>query len=141
MATRRSRSWFPTTATGRATETRAVTGSSGCVSASPSTAASSTRDLARRAASRCGLGCRWRTAMSEPPSGTVTLLFTDIEGSTVLLRQLRERYGEILAQQYDILRTAIEDVGGRQIGTQGDAVFALCQKPKDAILAAVAAQR
>jgi DNA-binding NarL/FixJ family response regulator/class 3 adenylate cyclase len=79
--------------------------------------------------------------MTELPSGTVTLLFTDIEGSTVLLRQLRERYGEILAEQYGLLQTAIEAEGGHEIGTQGDAVFAVFQKPKDALLAAVAAQR
>jgi DNA-binding NarL/FixJ family response regulator/class 3 adenylate cyclase len=79
--------------------------------------------------------------MSELPSGTVTLLFTDIEGSTVLLRQLRERYGEVLAEQYGLLQTAISAEGGHEIGTQGDAVFAVFQKPKDALLAAAAAQR
>ncbi len=79
--------------------------------------------------------------MTELPSGTVTLLFTDIEGSTVLLRQLRERYGAILAEQYEILQTAIDAEGGHQIGTQGDAVFAAFEKPKGALLAAVAAQR
>ena len=79
--------------------------------------------------------------MSELPSGTVTLLFTDIEGSTVLLRQLRERYGEVLAEQYGILQTAIGAESGHEIGTQGDAVFAVFQKPKGALLAAAAAQR
>ena len=37
--------------------------------------------------------------MAELPSGTVTFLFTDIEGSTRLLKQLRDRYGEVLAEQ------------------------------------------
>jgi DNA-binding NarL/FixJ family response regulator/class 3 adenylate cyclase len=79
--------------------------------------------------------------MTELPSGTVTLLFTDIEGSTVLLRQLRERYGEILAEQYGILESAIAAEGGHKIGTQGDAVFAVFEKPKGALLGAVTAQR
>lgn len=46
--------------------------------------------------------------MAELPSGTVTFLFTDIEGSTRLLKQLRDRYGEVLAEHRRILRAAFE---------------------------------
>ena len=58
------------------------------------------------------------------PAGTVTFLFTDIEGSTKLLDQLGEDYAELLADQRHIIRTAFEKHGGREIDTQGDAFFA-----------------
>ena len=79
--------------------------------------------------------------MAELPSGTVTFLFTDIEHSTQLLRRLRERYAEILADHQRLLRSAFEDAGGHEIDTQGDSFFFAFRKPKDAVLAAVAAQR
>jgi DNA-binding NarL/FixJ family response regulator/class 3 adenylate cyclase len=79
--------------------------------------------------------------MAELPSGTVTFLFTDIEHSTQLLRRLRERYGEILADHQRLLRSAFEDSGGQEIDTQGDSFFFAFRKPKDAVLGAVAAQR
>ena len=69
----------------------AGTASSACASASRSTAASSRRDRGRRAVTRSGRGSPCKAeAMDERPSGTVTFLFTDIEGSTVLLRQVRD---------------------------------------------------
>ena len=79
--------------------------------------------------------------MTELPSGTVTFLFTDIEGSTVLLRRLRERYADVLAEHQRLLRGAFEEAGGREIDTQGDSFFVAFRKPKDAVLAAVAGQR
>jgi YVTN family beta-propeller protein len=79
--------------------------------------------------------------MPELPSGTVTFLFTDIEGSTRLLTELRERYGELLADHHRLLRAAFADVGGQEIGTQGDSFFVAFRRAKDAISAAVAAQR
>jgi DNA-binding NarL/FixJ family response regulator/class 3 adenylate cyclase len=79
--------------------------------------------------------------MAELPSGTVTFLFTDIEGSTQLLRTLRERYAEVLADHERLLRSAFGDAGGHEIDTQGDSFFFAFRKPKDAVLAAVAAQR
>jgi len=45
-----------------------------------------------------------------PPTGTVTFLFTDVEGSTRLLKQLRERYGEVLAKHRDLLRAALSNL-------------------------------
>jgi YVTN family beta-propeller protein len=79
--------------------------------------------------------------MAELPSGTVTFLFTDVEGSTRLLKQLRDRYGEVLADHRRILRAAFVQHGGQEIDTQGDAFFVAFRRARDAALAAAAAQR
>src|SRR6266480_2881986 len=79
--------------------------------------------------------------MVELPGGTITFLFTDVEGSTRLLKQLRDRYGEVLAEHRRILRAAFAEHGGQEIDTQGDAFFVAFRKATDAALAAVAAQR
>lgn len=79
--------------------------------------------------------------MSELPSGTVTFLFTDIEGSTALLKQLGGRYGEALAEHQRILRAAFAAHGGHEVDTQGDSFFVAFRRAKDAIAAAVAGQR
>ena len=79
-------------------------------------------------------------AQAELPSGTVTLLFTDIEGSTALLKQLRDRYGEVLADHRRIMRAAFDAHGGREIDTQGDAFFVAFARAKEAVAAAVDAQ-
>jgi class 3 adenylate cyclase len=50
--------------------------------------------------------------MAGLPSGTVTLLFTDVEGSTLLLKRLRERYDEVLTGQRELLRTIFAAHGG-----------------------------
>jgi DNA-binding SARP family transcriptional activator/class 3 adenylate cyclase len=71
----------------------------------------------------------------------VTFLFTDVEGSTGLVKQLRERYAEALAKHRELLRGAVESSGGRQVDTQGDAFFAAFNRAKDAVTAAVTAQR
>jgi DNA-binding NarL/FixJ family response regulator/class 3 adenylate cyclase len=78
--------------------------------------------------------------MNELPCGTVTFLFTDIEGSTALLRQLHERYGEVLAEQQQLLRTAAEEAGGLEVDTQGDSSFIVFRNPREAVRAAVAGQ-
>jgi class 3 adenylate cyclase len=80
-------------------------------------------------------------SINELPSGTVTFLFTDIEGSTRLIKQLRERYGDALADQQRILRGAFDEFGGREIDTQGDSFFVAFRRAKDAVAAAVQAQR
>jgi class 3 adenylate cyclase len=79
--------------------------------------------------------------MNELPSGTVTFLFTDVEGSTRLIKQLRDRYGEVLAEHQRILRMAFDEYGGREIDTQGDSFFVAFRRAKDAVAAAVQAQR
>jgi DNA-binding NarL/FixJ family response regulator/class 3 adenylate cyclase len=78
--------------------------------------------------------------MSERPSGTVTFLFTDIEGSTLLLRQLRDRYAGLQETHSRLLRSAFEEAGGQEIDTQGDSFFVAFSRPQDAVLAAVTAQ-
>ena len=80
-------------------------------------------------------------SVSELPTGTVTFLFTDVEGSTRLLRQLRERYGDVRAEHERLLREAFEAKGGQEIDTQGDSFFVAFRRARDAVAAAVAAQR
>ncbi len=76
------------------------------------------------------------------PSGTVTFLFTDIEGSTRLLKQLGSgRYGELLADQQRLLRKAFAAYHGEEIDTQGDSFFVAFRSASDAVSAAVAIQR
>jgi class 3 adenylate cyclase len=77
----------------------------------------------------------------EVPSGTVTLLFTDIEGSTRLLKQLRKEYGELLAEHHRLMRAALEQHDGREMDTQGEAFFAVFSRAKDAVACAISAQR
>ena len=75
------------------------------------------------------------------PRGTVTLLFSDIEGSTRLVIRLRDRYVDLLSQHHQLLRAAFEEHGGREIGTQGDAFVVAFSRAKEAVAAAVASQR
>jgi class 3 adenylate cyclase len=79
--------------------------------------------------------------VSALPSGTVTFLFTDIEGSTELLRTLGDGYAELLRQERGILRETLTRAGGREIDTQGDAFFFSFPRARDAIAGAVTAQR
>jgi YVTN family beta-propeller protein len=79
--------------------------------------------------------------MNDVRSATVTFLFSDIEGSTRLLKQLRDRYGQALEEHDRILREAFAAQGGREIDTQGDAFFIAFDRARDAILAAASAQR
>lgn len=74
------------------------------------------------------------------PTGTVTFLFTDIEGSTQLLHVLRENYAFLLAEHLQLLRAAFAQHQGHVIDTQGDAFFVAFQRALDAVNAAVAAQ-
>jgi len=75
------------------------------------------------------------------PGGTVTFLFTDIEGSTRLLQELGDDYGQVLADQRRILRDAFQAAEGREVDTQGDAFFFSFPRAKDAVRAAVEGQR
>jgi YVTN family beta-propeller protein len=79
--------------------------------------------------------------MAGPATATVTLLFTDVEGSTRLLRQLRGTYGDVLAEHHRLLREAFERHGGQEVDTQGDSFFVAFTRATDAVLAAVDAQR
>jgi WD40 repeat protein/class 3 adenylate cyclase len=75
------------------------------------------------------------------PGGTVTLLFTDIEGSTALLERLRERYAEVLEAHRTLLRDAFGRWDGHEVDTQGDSFFVAFSTATDAISCAVDAQR
>jgi predicted ATPase/class 3 adenylate cyclase len=71
------------------------------------------------------------------PTGTVTFLFTDVEGSTRLLHQLGDSYAEVLAEHRRVLRDAFSRHGGVEVDTQGDAFFVAFAKASDALAAAV----
>jgi predicted ATPase/class 3 adenylate cyclase len=77
----------------------------------------------------------------ELPTGTVTLLFTDIEGSTRLLQQLGSRYTEVLADQRRILRAAFAAHSGHEVDTEGDAFFVAFPRAAAALACAFEAQR
>ena len=77
----------------------------------------------------------------ELPSGTITMFFSDIEASTVLLGRLGERYGEALSAQRSIVRAAISRWRGREMGTEGDSFFVVFSSAADAVACAAAAQR
>ena len=79
--------------------------------------------------------------MRELPRGTVTLLFTDMEGSTRLLQQLGERYTDLLEEYRQLLRAAFGRWNGNVVDTQGDAFFVAFARATDAASGAVAAQR
>jgi predicted ATPase len=80
--------------------------------------------------------------MQKLPTGTVTLLFTDVEGSTRLLDELgADPYTEVLADHRRLLREAFTRHGGVEVDTQGDAFFVAFARASDAVAAAVEVQR
>jgi class 3 adenylate cyclase/DNA-binding CsgD family transcriptional regulator len=83
-----------------------------------------------------------REASTSLPTGTVTFLFTDIEGSTRLLKHLgRDRYGEVLAEHNRLLRAVFEEVGGIEIDTKGDSFFVVFRSAGAGVEAAGRGQR
>ncbi|MGE5273376.1 MAG: ATP-binding protein [Verrucomicrobiota bacterium] len=78
--------------------------------------------------------------MAELPTGTVTFLFTDIEGSTRMLHELGDAYGEALAAHRRVLRQAFGAHGGIEVDTQGDAFFYAFPDAEEAAAAAEEAQ-
>jgi class 3 adenylate cyclase len=79
--------------------------------------------------------------VSAYPTGTVTFLFTDIEGSTKLLQELGDGYAAIVVEHRRILRETFGGAGGREVDTQGDAFFYSFPRARDAVRAAVEGQR
>src|SRR5262245_43101185 len=79
--------------------------------------------------------------MVDVPSGTETILFTDIEGSTQLLQRVGDRYAALLAEHSTMLRAAFRTHAGYEIRTEGDSFFVVFQRAEDAVRAAIAAQR
>ena len=80
------------------------------------------------------------TEHSRLPEGTVTLLFTDIEGSTRLLHEVGELYGSVLAEHDGLLRGVWSAHGGVVVDTEGDAFFVAFPDAGEAVDAAAAAQ-
>jgi class 3 adenylate cyclase len=75
------------------------------------------------------------------PHGTVTFLFSDIEGSTELSRQYGAAFGELRAEHRRLLRESFEAHHGHEIDAEGDAFFIAFERATEAVAAAVAAQR
>ena len=80
-------------------------------------------------------------SMNGLPGGAVTFLFTDIEGSTRLVKALRERYPQVLADHRRLIRAAIAAHDGHEVDTQGDAFFVAFAGAKHAVLCALTIQR
>jgi class 3 adenylate cyclase len=79
--------------------------------------------------------------MSELPGGTLTVLHTEIEGSTLLTVHLGDRYPEVLATHCALVRAAFAAHEGHEVDTQGDSFFAVFPRATQAVAAAVAIQR
>jgi predicted ATPase/class 3 adenylate cyclase len=79
--------------------------------------------------------------VTEIPTGTVTFLFTDIEGSTRLAQELREGWPPLLERHREIARAAWAEQHGVEMGTEGDSFFVAFTSAPQAVAAAVAAQR
>src|SRR5688500_4919745 len=75
------------------------------------------------------------------PTGRVTVLFTDIEGSTSLLRELGERYDHLLTEHFAVVRRVVAAHEGIELRTDGDAIFAVFVDAGGALSAAAEAQR
>ncbi len=75
------------------------------------------------------------------PTGTVTFLFTDIEGSTRLMVELGDRYPDLQMRHHAILRSAFQSQAGHELRTEGDSFFCVFASAVDACQAAAAAQR
>jgi class 3 adenylate cyclase len=78
--------------------------------------------------------------VQELPSGTVTFLFTDVEGSTRLMQKLGDRWPDVHREHRRILREAFAASGGREVDTQGDAFFVAFARARDGVNAAAAGQ-
>jgi DNA-binding NarL/FixJ family response regulator/class 3 adenylate cyclase len=79
--------------------------------------------------------------MDENPTATVTFLFSDVEGSTALLRKLRDGYSAVMGKHEELMRAAWAESSGRELDADGDSFFVAFGRPKQAVDAAVAAQR
>src|SRR5436190_10722990 len=79
--------------------------------------------------------------MHRLPSGEVTLLFTDIDGSTRLLQELGDAYAAVLVEHRRHVRDAVRRHTGVEVDTQGDAFFVAFAQASDALSAAVDVQR
>src|SRR5438046_1939826 len=81
------------------------------------------------------------TESHAPDSGTVTFMFTDIEGSTRLLEALGTGYTDVLARHHSIVRELIAKGHGTEVKTEGDSFFIIFHSAAEAVGAAAGAQR
>ena len=79
--------------------------------------------------------------MSGLPDGVVTFLFSDIEGSTRLVKALRDRYPQVLAEHRRLVRAAVAAHGGREVDTAGDGFFVVFGGATQAVVCALEVQR
>src|SRR5438034_4824640 len=79
--------------------------------------------------------------MNETGTTTLTFLSSDVEGSTALLRKLRDGYTAVMGEHERLLREAWADSGGEELDADGDSFFVAFRRPRQAVDAAVAAQR
>ncbi len=79
--------------------------------------------------------------VAELPAGTITMLFSDIEGSTALLVRLGDRYADALSAQRALLREEFANCHGQEMGTEGDSFFVVFSSAADAVRCCVSAQR
>ena len=79
--------------------------------------------------------------LDESATTTLTFLFSDVEGSTALLRRLRDAYSAVMGDHERLLRAAWADAEGRELDADGDSFFVAFRRPRHAVDAAVAAQR
>src|ERR1700686_5282762 len=77
----------------------------------------------------------------ELPTGTVTFLFTDIEGSTRLLQELGDMWGDVLQEQRHVMRAAITANQGIELGTEGVSFFVVFASATDACQMVIVAQQ
>lgn len=80
-------------------------------------------------------------ALMSLPAGTITCVFTDMEASTALLKQLGDRYADLLRAHRRIVRDTFSPAGGVEIDTQGDSFFFAFPRAREAVAAAVEVQR
>jgi DNA-binding NarL/FixJ family response regulator/class 3 adenylate cyclase len=79
--------------------------------------------------------------MPDLPDGTVTLVFTDVEGSTQLVRQLGDAYAQLLGDHRRLLQEAVEEARGHVVDQRGDEFFLVFDDPHRAAVAVTSAQR
>jgi class 3 adenylate cyclase len=78
--------------------------------------------------------------VSSRPSGTLTLFFSDVEGSTQLVQRLGARYGELLARSRALIGSSVESAGGAVVDCRGDEFFVVFTSAPSAVAAAIAVQ-
>lgn len=91
--------------------------------------------------SELGAGQRKDQTRDDLPSGFVTLLMTDVEGSTGLVQHLGARFGALVDDMWAALRTSVAEFGGQEVEARADEFFAVFEVPRSAVDAAIAMQR